>query len=58
MYDGRDKKINSHTNSSTKHILNTYWGAMQNENYCNQIMTNVYILEYVFEYLIDEKSMR
>ena len=34
MYDGRDKNTNSQTNSSTKHILNTYGGA-QNEIYCN-----------------------
>ena len=34
MYDGSDKNINSQTNSSTKHILNTYGGA-QNEIYCN-----------------------
>ena len=26
MYDGRDKNTNSQTNSSTKHILNTYGG--------------------------------
>ena len=31
MYDGRDKNTNSQTNSSTKHILNTYGGVMQNE---------------------------
>ena len=30
MYDERDKNTNSQTNSSTKHILNTYGGA-QNE---------------------------
>ena len=29
---------------------------MQNKIYCNQIMTNIYILEYVLEYLIDEKG--
>ena len=29
MYDGRDKNSNSQTNSSTKHILNTYGGVMQ-----------------------------
>ena len=34
MYDGIDKNTNSQTNSSTKHILNTYGGA-QNEIYCN-----------------------
>ena len=34
MYDGRDKNITSQTNSSTKHILNTY-GGVQNEIYCN-----------------------
>ena len=34
MYDARDKNTNSQTNSSTKHILNTYGGA-QNEIYCN-----------------------
>ena len=31
MYDGRDKNINSQTNSSIKYILNTY-GRAQNEN--------------------------
>ena len=31
MYDGRDKNTNSQTNSSTKHILNTYGGVMQNK---------------------------
>ena len=35
MHDARDKNINSHTHSSTKHILNTYGGA-QNEIYCNK----------------------
>ena len=34
MYDGKDKNINSQTNSSTKHILNTYGGA-QNGIYRN-----------------------
>ena len=34
IYDVRDKNTNSQTNSSTKHILNTYGGA-QNEIYCN-----------------------
>ena len=34
MHDGRVENINSQTNSSTKHILNTYGGA-QNEMYCN-----------------------
>ena len=34
MYDGKDKNINSQTNSSTKYILNTYGGA-QNEIYRN-----------------------
>ena len=34
MYDGRDKNINSQTNSSTKYILNIYEGA-QNEIYYN-----------------------
>ena len=34
MYDGRDNKTNSQTNSSTEHILNIYGGA-QNEIYCN-----------------------
>ena len=33
MYDGSDKNINSQTNSSTKHILNTYGGVMQNKIY-------------------------
>ena len=54
MYDGRDKNTNSQTNSSTKHILNTYGGA-QNEIYCNIIM-KIYILEYMLEYLIEEKG--
>ena len=31
MYDGRDKNTNSQTNSSTKYILNTYGGVMQNK---------------------------
>ena len=35
MYDGRDKNINSQTNSSTKYVLNAYGGVMQNEIYCN-----------------------
>ena len=35
MYDGRDKNTNSQTNSSTKHLLNTYGGEMQNEIYRN-----------------------
>ena len=34
MHDGKDKNINSQTNSSTKHILNIYEWA-QNEIYCN-----------------------
>ena len=29
---------------------------MQNEVYCNQIMINIYILEYVLKYLVDEKE--
>ena len=29
---------------------------MQNEIYCNQIMINIHILEYVLEYLRDEKG--
>ena len=29
---------------------------MQNEIYRNQIMINIYILEYVLEYLRDEKG--
>ena len=57
MYDGRDKNTNSQTNSSTRHILNTYGGVMQNKIYCNYIMINIY-LEYVLEYLIDEKGVR
>ena len=57
MYDGRDKNINSQTNSSTKHILNTYAGVMQNKIYCKYIMINIYILTYVLEYLIVEKDM-
>ena len=56
MHDGRDKNTNSQTNSSTKHILYTYGGA-QNKIYCNQII-KIYILEYVLEYLIDEKGVR
>ena len=35
MYDGRDKNTNLQINSSTKYILNTYGGVMQNEFYCN-----------------------
>ena len=35
MYGERDKNTNSQTNSSTKHILNTYGSVMQNEIYCN-----------------------
>ena len=42
MYDGRDKNTNSQTNSSTKHILNTYRGVMQNNIYYNYIMINIY----------------
>ena len=57
MYDGRDKNTNSQTNSSTRHILNTYGGVMQNKIYCNYIMINIY-LECVLEYLIDEKGVR
>ena len=53
-YDGRDKNTNSQTNSSIKHILNTYGGA-QNKTYCNKI-TKIYILEYMLEYLIEEKG--
>ena len=41
MYDGRNKNTNSQTNSSTKHILNTY-GCAQNEIYCNLIIINIY----------------
>ena len=33
MYHGRDKTINSQTNSSAKYISNTYGGGMQNEIY-------------------------
>ena len=33
--DGRNKNINSQTNSSTKYVLNAYGGVMQNEIYCN-----------------------
>jgi hypothetical protein len=54
MYGGRDKNTNSQTNSSTKHILNTYGGVMQKKIYCIYIMINIYILEYALEYLIDE----
>ena len=42
MHDGRDKNTNSQTNSSTKHILNTYGGVMQNKIYCIYIMINIY----------------
>ena len=42
MHDARDKNINLQTNSSTKHILNTYGGVMQNEIYCTYIMKNIY----------------
>ena len=35
MYDERNKNTNSQTNSSTKHILNTYGVVMQNEIYRN-----------------------
>ena len=43
MYDGRDKNTNSQINSSTKHILNTYGGVMQNKIYlCIYIMINIY----------------
>ena len=56
MYDGRDNNVNSQTNSSIKHIVNTYGGA-QNEIYCNYIMI-ISILSYVLEYLIDEKGVR
>ena len=34
MYNGSDKNTSSQTNSSTKHILNTY-GAAQNKFYYN-----------------------
>ena len=46
MYDGRDKNINSQTNSSTKHILNTYGGVMQNKIYRNLIIINMYCKVY------------
>ena len=50
MYAGRDKNTNSQTNSSTKHILNTYEGVMQNKIYCIYIMINIYLVElFVFE---------
>ena len=42
MCDGRDKNINSQTNSSTKYISNTYESVMQNEIYFNYIMKNIY----------------
>ena len=42
MYDGKNKDINPQVNDSTKYISNTYGGVMQ-------------ILEYVLEYLIDER---
>ena len=42
MYDGTDKNTNSQTNSSTKHILNTYEGVTQNKIYCIYIMINIY----------------
>ena len=35
IYDGRDKNINSQTNSSTKYTSNTYGGVIQNKIYCN-----------------------
>ena len=57
MYDGRDKNINSQTNSLTKYILNTYGDVMQNKIYYNSVMINMYF-KYVLEYLMDEKSMR
>ena len=40
MYDGRDKNTSSQTNSSTKHILNTY--VMQYKIYCKYIMIDIY----------------
>ena len=49
-------RILIHKQSSTKHILNTYGGVMQNKIYCIYIMINIYILEYMLEYLIDEKK--
>ena len=55
MYDGRDKNINSQTNGSLKYISNIYGGAMQNEIYCN-LIRKICILEYVLEYLIDERG--
>ena len=55
MYDGRDKNINSQTNGSIKYISNTHVGVMQNKIYYNQIMI-ICILEYVLEYLIDERE--
>ena len=42
MYDGKDKDISPQVNDLTKYISNTYEGVMQ-------------ILEYVLEYLIDER---
>ena len=44
MCDGRDKNINSQTNSSTKYTSNTYGGVMQNEI---QIIINIYFRVYV-----------
>ena len=40
--DGRNKNTNSQTNSSTKYILNTCGGVMQNKIYWNKIMINIY----------------
>ena len=57
MYDGRDKNTNSQINSSTKYLLNTYGGMMQNKIYYNQIMINIYF-KYVLDYLIDEKGCK
>ena len=42
MYDRRDKNTNLQTNSSTKYILNTCGGVMQNKIYWNNIMINIY----------------
>ena len=42
MYVGRYKNTNSQTNSSTKHMLNTYVGVMQNKIYCKYRMINIY----------------
>ena len=50
MYDGRDKNINSQTNSSIKYISNTHGG--ENEIYCDYIIINIYFIVYL-EYLID-----